>query len=391
MNIMNIKPMSNNSMVSYQPIQPLQQAKQLFAETSEDAYKFPPTYHFDQDPVFLNNHLLESIKIKPLNIEPLIYKVPPPDDLFIPNILPPPPPSAPRPVLQISTVLPPSQKPLIQRITNFIKEAFKRTLVMAVYTTLTVAHVAATAISAVVETFRDTALLVPSLIRGKSIKELFNYDRTKLHFTATRLALFYIYSFLVPENHPRSNHFDLHHMSYGLASILIPGRLTTFGKWQIVDEIGNYDELGIFRDKGGKKERKMFQKVGEEVYTLSNHAGKWDGNLNMVGPKFDCKVGHDIVKGPMFPADNVGFQGIEVSHERPGQEKAIIKKKFWPQLIKESLYLKCQKPMLDQVASGVNYVVDHIFQPQLEKQKKDPNASQLPWILKDFDFRQFKV
>lgn len=397
---MNVEPMS---MVSYQPNltlvindfqKPLQQAKELFVETSEKAYTLPPTFHFDfdNDPQYLNKLLEKSLKIEPLNLDPLILKVPPSDDLFLPKLSPPPP-SDPRPVLPVSTVLPASQKPLIQRITNFIKEALKRILVMAVYTTLTVAHVAATAISAAVETVRDTALLVYSLIKGKSLKDLYHYERTKLHFTAARLALFYMYSFIVPENHPRSNHFDLHHMSYGLASILVPGRLTSFGKWQIVDEIGNYDELGIFRDKGGKKEHKMFQKVEgqENAYALLDHAGKWDGNLNVVAPRFNCVIGHDTVKGPMFPADNVGFQGIHVAHERPWQEKIIIKKKFWPELIKESLYLKCQKPMLDQVASGVNHVVDNIFQPQLEKQKKDPSALQLPWILKDLDFRQFKV
>ena len=125
-------------------------------------------------------------------------------------------------------------------------------------------------------------------------------------------------------------------------------------------------------------------------YELLNHNNKWDGNLSMVGPNFDCKVGYDTVKAPIFAADNAAFHGVEVDHERPGKEKTIIHKKFWPVLLKEAFYLKSDKTMLDQVAQGVNHVVDYIFQPQLEKQKQDPNAPQLPWILKDLDFLQFK-
>ena len=205
----------------------------------EEYQKLPKLIHVDPKLLKIKPDLLE--KIKKILEEPQIMTLPPPP------LLP-----------KLSDILPPHEivmGPPIQKVIEVQKNTsiFKKIAVLGVYTLLTITHVAATAISSVVETIRDTALLLPSLIKGKGIKELYNYERTKLHFTCTRLALFYMYSFVVPDNHPKSNHFDFHHMSYGLAALLVPGRLSTYGKWQVIDEIGNYDELGIFRDKGGKK------------------------------------------------------------------------------------------------------------------------------------------
>jgi len=79
-------------------------------------------------------------------------------------------------------------------------------------------------------------------------REVPPFRRAKLNWFCVKLLMFCLYTYVLPWSHPMANRFDFHHLSYGVAFLLLHPfeRLLRFGQWMTFDSIVNYDAVGIF-------------------------------------------------------------------------------------------------------------------------------------------------
>eukprot|EP01027_Heterolobosea_sp_BB2_P009573 GEZU01014094.1.p1 GENE.GEZU01014094.1~~GEZU01014094.1.p1 ORF type:complete len:361 (-),score=38.77 GEZU01014094.1:215-1297(-) len=112
------------------------------------------------------------------------------------------------------------------------------------------------------------------------------HSRSELHFYCTKITFYCMYTFFVPEHHRLNCRFDFHHMSYGLASILIPfSRPTDFGKWMVFDELVGYDQLGVF----GRKQQMAFVRLQDGRHALRRlPAEHYPWSPSEVSQKVNC-------------------------------------------------------------------------------------------------------
>eukprot|EP01102_Stenamoeba_stenopodia_P023012 TRINITY_DN9791_c0_g1_i1.p1 TRINITY_DN9791_c0_g1~~TRINITY_DN9791_c0_g1_i1.p1 ORF type:complete len:389 (-),score=119.88 TRINITY_DN9791_c0_g1_i1:274-1440(-) len=82
----------------------------------------------------------------------------------------------------------------------------------------------------------------------KKRREVPPFLRARLNWFCVKLLFFCLYTYFLPWSHPLANRFDFHHLSYGVAFLLLHPfeRILRFGQWMTFDSIVNYDAVGIF-------------------------------------------------------------------------------------------------------------------------------------------------
>jgi len=187
-----------------------------------------------------------------------------------------------------------------------------------------------------------------------------NIQRFKLNLTSIKIAFGCLYTFFVPRSHPLASRFDFHHMSYGLLTMLLPGRIGNFGKWITTCSLANYDHFGGF----GYMENKHFIRVGSG-YTLAN--GRTDGSIFNITP-VTIQDGNQTIHEMAYPADNVVL--------RHGKKLLSEMFCFWK-----------PSPYLDAVTAEKERIIDELIKPELVKIAQDPTR-RAPII--DIDYDLFK-
>lgn len=199
-----------------------------------------------------------------------------------------------------------------------------------------------------------------------------NIRRAELNLTCSKIAFFCLYTFFLPKHHHLSSRFDFHHMSYGLLTILLPGRFERFGKWITACSLINYDHVGVF----GYNEGKFFARDADGHYSLrpngsaimtesgERYVEKSDGTLEQIA---DVTIydGDNIISEKAFPADN-----YLVRHARKITSELFL---FWK-----------NSPYLDAATEEKDRIISQVVKPELKKIAADDDRHQMP-IHIDFD------
>lgn len=195
-----------------------------------------------------------------------------------------------------------------------------------------------------------------------------NIKRAKLNWTACKVAMYALYSFTLPKSSPYHSRFDFHHLSYGLAFMLLPGRPTRFGKWMSFDSLVNYNHLGVFYGTRGSHffVRNAQNKI--EFKEFENEHISKDGSLAKLGSIYFEDKGQTL-REEAFPADTVFVRRYKI-------------------LLKEMFYLRRATPLLDALSEAKDRVaIDEAALPFLKQLKKRPKQLQLKL---DIDLSLFK-
>lgn len=182
-----------------------------------------------------------------------------------------------------------------------------------------------------------------------------NIHHMKLNWTTCKVAFYALYTFTLPKNNPYESRFDFHHLSYGMAFMLLPGRPTRFGKWMTFDSLVNFNHLGVFYGACGKpyfcKKDKAFVFI-DQADRLSP-----EGTLCKIGAMKFMHRGKPMDEWA-FPADN-----------------CFVRQ--WRPLLKEMFYLQRATPLLDAISRTKNGIIDQVVSPFLAKIRRDPTHMQL--------------
>eukprot|EP00743_Colponemidia_sp_Colp-15_P011077 GILK01012306.1.p1 GENE.GILK01012306.1~~GILK01012306.1.p1 ORF type:complete len:331 (+),score=30.41 GILK01012306.1:36-995(+) len=183
---------------------------------------------------------------------------------------------------------------------------------------------------------------------------LLRFQRVLMHWIAVKLIFFCFRTFFVRKSHRLSWRFDFHHTSYGLLSMVFPGRFTTFGKWMVFDELVGYDMLGVFQYRQDfvilPDEQNHYRIVCER-----GHDGTLDSDLSWIP-----KVGDPAQRERIFPSDNYFVRNY----------KAILKELFSCGCL--------PSPHLDAIAAKMDEIIERVVLPELLKIKADRHRHQLP-------------
>jgi len=188
-----------------------------------------------------------------------------------------------------------------------------------------------------------------------------NIQRMKLNAASIKISFFCLRTYFLPANHPLSARFDFHHMSYGLLTMLLPGRAGNFGKWVTTCSLVNYDHVGGF----GHREKRAFQRDADGSYSL--HPSHADGSLHPISA-ITVQDGNRAIQERAFPADNFVVR-------RGGK------------LAAEILNLAKSAPYLDAVTAEKDRVIDAVIKPEIAKMAADPARRRMAI---DIDFDLFK-
>lgn len=201
----------------------------------------------------------------------------------------------------------------------------------------------------------------------------FSQRESDLHLTCARIPLYSLYAFTRDEKDPYHDRFDFHHLSYGLALMLLPGGFKRFGKWMVFDSLTDYNHLGVFsKDKFfWQVEPGKYQLVGSATYTDADGTpviiDKVDGNLGHIS-SVKVVVDGETFNESVFPADN-----MFVNH--------------WKEFVHEMAACDGDTPLLDAVGAKKDWTIDNVIVPYLEDLKKHPERPQLKI---DIDWNLFK-
>jgi len=236
-------------------------------------------------------------------------------------------------------------------VTKVVKAAVdlvRKTAVVAVYTLIASAHVLEAPISCI-----------------------FSRQRARLNLTCAKVAMYALKTYV--EGAVR---FDFHHLSYGMAFILLPGRPCTFGKWMTFDSLVNYDQALLFKyyKEGGDHDlHYLFQKNVDGSY---RHLPE-----EQATPQKDSRGVTIPIDGELSQVSEISVDG-KVAHAFPS-DGLFVNNAI--EFLKEMFYLKGQPTYLQAVSQKTNELIDQVVQPYLEQQKQE--RQQLPITI---DFNLFK-
>lgn len=197
------------------------------------------------------------------------------------------------------------------------------------------------------------ALGLGHAIEGASIRAVAPWSRrASTNLLASKIAFYSLWAFTRNPSSPYYNTFRFHHLSYGLAFMLLPGRASRFGKWIVFDSCVDYNDLGVFN--------RLYHFVEMSPGVFDFVPGITDGVLNEVGYQDGLHV---------FPADNFF---------------ASNSGKFL-----REIFLPCEDTtLLDKATECTNFLVDKLVIPYIAELEKDPSKPQLKIGV---DFSLFKA
>jgi hypothetical protein len=183
----------------------------------------------------------------------------------------------------------------------------------------------------------------------------FSMQRARTNWLASKISFYSLYAFTRPDDSPYYVRFDFHHLSYGLAAMLLPGSAaTTLGKALVFDELVNYNFLGVFIRRGC-------------AFHMHAFDGIYQPNMKVPPPYVEYIP---IVDGSTDGGEPVLRFGIATKGYRLFPVDDLIVE-HWSELLAEITYVRRPASIIRLLGERLNWLIDHVAEPYLRRELKD--------------------